>query len=125
MTIPIGLSELIQQVKQELLAPALDEKTAPPVLFVESVELELQVTARREGTAGVKLDVLSVGSGEAGGKLSHEKVHTVKVRLSPLFDKAQLVKWYEDLYGEEVMPAVKRSIDGLLKGNEGDIGDRY
>ncbi|WP_346294095.1 trypco2 family protein [Sphaerothrix gracilis] len=125
MSQPIGLSELIQQVKKELLAPVLDRKSDPPILFVESVELELQVTARREGNAGIKIDVLSVGGGEAGGGVSHEKAHTVKVQLSPLFDKAQLLEWYKDLYGDEIMPAVKRSMEALLKGDESNIADRY
>jgi Trypsin-co-occurring domain 2 len=125
MTQSIGLAELIQQVKKDLLEPGLDRKSDPPLLFVESVELELQVTARREGNAGIKLDVLSIGCGEAGGSLSHEQVHTIKVQLSPLFDKAQLLEWYKDLYGDEVLPAVKNSIDALLKGNEGDMANRY
>lgn len=125
MSQPIGLSELIQQVKIELLSSVTDEKSAPPILFVESVELELKVAARRDGSAGIKIDVLSVGGGEIGGGVSQEQTHTVKVHLSPLFEKAQLVEWYKDLYGEEVMPAVKRSLDGLLKGNESDIASRY
>jgi Trypsin-co-occurring domain 2 len=125
MTQSIGLAELIQQVKKDLLEPGLDRKSDPPLLFVESVELELQVTATREGNAGIKLDVLSIGGGEAGGSVSHEQVHTVKVQLSPLFDKAQLLAWYKDLYGDEMLPAVKRGIDALLKGNESDIANRY
>lgn len=125
MSKPIGLSELIQQVKKDLLAPVLDRKSDPPILFVESVELELHVTAKREGNADIKIDVLSIGGGEAGGAMSQEKTHTVKVQLSPLFDKAQLLEWYKDLYGDEVMPAVKRSMDALLKGDESNIASRY
>lgn len=121
---PIGLSELIQQVKKDLLAPVLDRKSDPPVLFVESVELELHVTAKREGNAGVKIDVLSIGGAEGGGSLSQEKTHTVKVQLSPLFDKAQLLEWYKDIYGDDVVPAVKRSMDALLKGDESDIANQ-
>lgn len=125
MSQSVGLSELIHQVKKDLLTPVLDRKSDPPILFVESVELELQVTASRDGNAGVKVDVLSVGGAEVGGGLSHERTHTVKVQLSPLFDKAQLLEWYKDLYGDEVLPAVKRSMDALLKGDDSNIADRY
>lgn len=125
MTQPIGLSELIDQVKQELLTPP-DKGGDPPVFFVDSVELELQVTAKREGSAGIKIDVVAIGGGEAGGNLSHEKTHTVKVTLSPLFEKAQLVEWYKDLHGEQVLPAIARSLDTLTKGGvEDDIAERF
>ena len=121
----IGLSELIQQVKKDLLTPVLDRKSDPPILFVESVELELQVTASREGSGGVKVDALAAEA-EVGGGLSHERTHTVKVQLCPLFDKAQLLEWYKDLYGDELMPAVKRSMDALIKGSDdSSLADRY
>ena len=124
MTQPIGLSELINQVKQELLTPP-DKDGEPPVFFVDSVELELQVTAKREGNAGVKIDVVSIGGGEAGGALSQEKTHTVKVTLSPLFEKAKLVEWFKDVRGDQVMPTVARSLDALMKGNDEDLADRF
>ena len=124
MTQPKGLSELINQVKQELLTPP-DKDGEPPVFFVDSVELELQVTAKREGNAGVKIDVVSIGGGEAGGALSQEKTHTVKVTLSPLFEKAKLVEWFKDVRGDQVMPTVARSLDALMKGNDEDLADRF
>ena len=124
MTQPIGLSELIDQVKQELLTPP-DKDGEPPVFFVDSVELELQVTAKREGNAGVKIDVVSIGGGEAGGALRQEKTHTVKVTLSPLFEKAKLVEWFKDVRGDQVMPTVARSLDALMKGNDEDLADRF
>lgn len=126
MTQPIGLSELINQVKKELLTPP-DKDGDPPVFFVDSVELELQVTAKREGKAGIKIDVVSIGGGEAGGTLSHEKTHTVKVSLSPLFEKEQLVEWFKDVRGEQVMPAVARSLDALTKDGAVDenLADRF
>ncbi len=124
MSQPIGLAELIDQVKQDLLAPPAKD-AEPPILFVEAVELELRVAARKEGNAGVKIDVLSVGGGEAGGKLSRENTHVVKVKLSPLFKKEQLVQWYEDLRGEQVLPGIARSIDALMKGDDENLGDRF
>jgi hypothetical protein len=120
----IGLSELIDQVKKDLLSPPSAE-AEPPILFVEAVELELKVAARREGNAGVKVDVLAIGGGEVGGGLSQEKTHTVKVKLSPLFDKAQLLEWYKDLRGDQVLPSVASSLDALIKGDDENLGDRF
>lgn len=121
---PIGLSELVEQVKQELLATTTDKDNAP-ILFVDSVELQLQVTVKREGQGGVKLDVISIGGGELSGGVSRDEVHQVKVNLSPLFDKAQLMEWYKDLYPNQVLPAVKNSLDGLMKGSNDSLADRY
>ncbi len=85
----IELAELIQQVKEDLLsvAPGNDKPGTAcakgdrdaPFLFVESVELELQVTVKRTGKAGakgsVKINVLGTG-GEIGGEVGGDKLGT-------------------------------------------------
>ncbi len=121
----IGLADLVQKVKQDLLSDPDGKGKNAPFLFVDSVELELKVTIKYDGTAGIKINVLSLGSGEAKGGLSREDVHTVKVKLSPLFDKAQLLEWYKDIYGNDILAAVKASMDGLIKGDEENLADRY
>ncbi|ARV59046.1 hypothetical protein BZZ01_10720 [Nostocales cyanobacterium HT-58-2] len=71
---PIELAELIQQVKEDLLSVTPGNDKDAPFLFVESVELELQVTVKQTGKAGakgsIKINVLGSGgetSGELGG----------------------------------------------------------
>ncbi len=132
---PIELAELIQQVKEDLLSVTPGKDQDAPFLFVESVELELQVTVKRTGKAGVKgsikIDVLGSGGeigGELGGDRTQDKVHKVKVKLSPLFDKERLLKFYEKVYSENMPATVKNSITGLFKGDEEsnlnqDLGD--
>lgn len=122
--ISIGLSELIEQVKQELLSTT-PSKDNVPILCVDSVELQLQVTVRREDKGNLKVNVVSVLSGEMSDGVSRDDVHQVKVTLSPLFDKAQLVEWYKTLYPNEVLPAVKSSLDSLMKGEEGNLAARF
>ena len=124
MTQNIGLSDLINQVKHDLLIPS-SENAEPPILFVDSVELELRVAAKREGKAGIKIDVLSVGGGEVGNSLSQENTHVIKVKLSPLFEKEQLIQWYKDLRGEQVLPSVANSMEALMKGDEENLADRF
>jgi len=125
---PIGLAELIERVKQELLAATPGSPNKAPLLCVDSVELELQVTVRREGKAGIKIDVVSVGGGELGGGASRDEIQTVKVKLSPLFDKERLMEFYQTLHSDKVPAMVKQSLDALLKGEQGEqsnLADRY
>jgi hypothetical protein len=131
----IGLAEFIQQVKQDLLSVTPGKEKDAPFLFVESVELELQVTVKRTGKAGakgsIKIDVLGVGGEvgvEAGGEVGRDDVHKVTVKLSPLFDKDYLMEKYKALYPEQVLPTLKKSMDALIKGAEesnlnDDLGD--
>jgi hypothetical protein len=131
----IELAEFIQQVKEDLLSVAPGKDKDAPFLFVESVELELQVTAKRTGKAGakgsVKITVLGTGGevgAELGGDIGRDKIHTVKVKLSPLFDKERLMKFYQTLHSDKIPATVKNSLAGLLKGDEDsnlneDLGD--
>ena len=131
----IELAEFIQKVKEDLLSVTPGKDKDAPFLFVESVELELQVTAKRTGKAGakgsVKINVLGTGGevgGELGGDIGREKVQKVKVKLSPLFDKDRLMKFYQTLHRDKVPATVKNSLAGLLKGDEEsnlneDLGD--
>ncbi|MEC4819710.1 MAG: trypco2 family protein [Scytonema sp. PMC 1069.18] len=68
----IGLAEFIQQVKEDLLSVAPGKDKEAPFLFVESVDLELQVTVKRTDKAGgkgsIKINVLGTG-GEIGAEV--------------------------------------------------------
>lgn len=127
----IGLAEFIQQVKQDLLSVAPGKDKEAPFLFVESVELELQVTVKRTAKTGakgnIKINVLGTGGevgGELGGDLGRDDVHKVKVKLSPLFDKERLLEFYQTLNADQIPTTVKNSLQGLLKGNdEGSLDD--
>jgi hypothetical protein len=121
---PIGLAELVEQVKQELLSAA-PSKDNVPIFCVDSVELQLQVTVKRGGQGKVKVDVISVGGAEIGGGISRDDVHQVKVTLSPLFDKAKLVEFYQTLHPNQVPSMVKDSLDGILKGSEENLGEQF
>lgn len=121
----IGLAEFIQQVKQDLLSVAPGKDKDAPFLFVESVELELQVTVKRTAKAGtkggIKINVLGNGGeagAEAGGEFGRDDVHKVTVKLSPLFDKQQLTEAYKSLRSEQVLPTLNKSIQALFKGGE-------
>ncbi len=107
----IGLAELIEQVKRELLAPSLEGETDIPLLSVDEVELELQVTVKKEGKGGIKIYVLELGGGG-----SRDDVQTVRVKLSPIVNKETLLRLYRKRHPERLSELVDSSIEGTFKG---------
>ena len=83
---PIGLSELIYQVKRELLSSGSREDDPVPLFAVDEIELEVAVTVSREGQAGINIQVLNVG-----GSASREDAQTVRVKLKPLLSREELL----------------------------------
>lgn len=109
----IGLSELIDQVKRELLSTSPDQEEDLPLLCVDSIELELQVTVRKEGKAGLKLYVLDLGGGG-----SRDDVQKVKVKLSSLFTREELRAIYKKKYPKRWHAVLEQGLEGALKGND-------
>jgi Trypsin-co-occurring domain 2 len=116
MSSEIGLAEFIQQVKRELLTTYPDSENDTPLLSVDSVELELQVTVKKEGSGGIKIKVLQFGGGEISGKLSRDDVQKVKVKLSPLVSKEALINTYGKQNPEKYQEFVDQTLRGILKG---------
>ncbi len=88
----IGLSEFIEQVKKDLIVE--QEQSAVPFLAIEKVEVEVKVIANlvEGGKAGLKLSVFGLGA-DAGvnTKSKKEDVQTVRITLSPLLTKDELL----------------------------------
>ena len=85
-TKPIGLTELIYQVKRELLSSESRQDDPVPLFAVDEIELEVAVTVSREGQAGINIQVLSVGGGA-----SRADAQTVRVKLKPLRTREELI----------------------------------
>ena len=111
----IGLAELIEQVKQELLTSSLDKEGDIPLLSVDSVELELQVTVKKEAKGGIKIYVLELGGGG-----SRDDVQKVKVKLSPIVSKETLLSLYKKRHPERLSELVDTSFEGIFKGGSGE-----
>jgi len=119
----IGLAELIEQVKQELLTPPANSADVP-LLSVDSVELDLQVTVQRQNGGKIKFNVMSIIGGEAADKVSQDNIQKVKVTLSPLVDKQKLVALYLQRYPEKKEEIIKISTE-LLKSPSHEPGDGF
>ncbi|TBR58294.1 hypothetical protein B4U84_20390 [Westiellopsis prolifica IICB1] len=117
---PIGLTELIEQVRRELLSTTSHKDTEVPLLSVDTVELELQVTVHREGKGGLKVYVVEMGGGG-----SRNDVQKVKVTLSPLLSKEVRLGLYKKRYPDRWTEFMDKSVEALTKGGDGNLGDEY
>lgn len=116
---PIGLAELIANVKAELLSTEGTGDGVPPLFSVDEVILELQVTVHREGKAGVRVWVV-----EAGGGLARDAVQKVSVTLTPLLSKPDRVDIYKDRHPKE-WRALEDLSSATLKGSQSGLGDTF
>jgi hypothetical protein len=107
---PIGLTELIYQVKRELLNADGREDDPVPLFAVEEIELEVAVTVSREGQAGINIHVFNVG-----GSASREDAQTVRVKLKPLLSHEQLLAVLQKR-DPSLFEAVSEESQALLKG---------
>jgi methyl coenzyme M reductase subunit C-like uncharacterized protein (methanogenesis marker protein 7) len=72
----LSLSELIEHVKQELLR---NHDASQPLFAVSEVEINITVTAERNVSGGIDLQVVQLG----GARASSE-THEIRVKLAPL-----------------------------------------
>ncbi len=95
----ISLSELIEQIKADLMLGASAEGARDPLFFVEGVEVTAQVVARREkgegGKAGLSLSVLGFKA-DAGvdskTTVGNQLTQTVSIKLTPLLSKEEYLR---------------------------------
>jgi hypothetical protein len=109
----IGLSDLIQKIRHELLSSVSDSEEDVPILSIDSVELELQVTVKKQGTSGIKIYVVNIGGG-----ITRDDVQKIKVKLSPLLNKDQLLAVYKQKNPEKWKKFLATSSESLMKGSE-------
>jgi len=87
----ITLHELVDQVREELLTPPQKNalEAIYPFLFVDEVELEVNVTVSSlaEGSGRLNVYVLEV---KAGGEHEREQAHRVRIRMTPLLTKEEV-----------------------------------
>lgn len=118
MSNEIGLAELIEQVKRELLTTYPQKENDTPIFVVDSVELELQITVKKDGKGGVKVNVLAFGGVDASTGVSRDDVQKVKVKLSPLLSKEEILKAYYKENPEKWQQFLENTVQALTKGND-------
>lgn len=107
----LTLSEFIEEVKQELLLQEYESKV--PLFSVDEIVLELQVTAQKEGSGGLNIQVVELGAG-----MSREDVHNVQVTLTPLLSKEERIRLYKKRHPERWKAVEHVNLVGALKGGD-------
>jgi len=104
------LSQLIDQVRAELLAPrqTATPDSMYPFLFVEEVELEVAITVATAAEGGGKVNVQVV---ELGSQINrtNEEVHRLKIKLTPLYDKQETRQKLEADLGQQGTARMKET----------------
>lgn len=120
----IGLQELIFQVKQELLAanPAQRAKDPYPLFFIDKVDLEIAVKVNRTTSGGLKITVLGFAEASAGKSMAHERGNVIKVSLSPLLTREQIIE--EALRDPRVRAMVEKQSQAMIKSADSLVGER-
>ncbi|MCL2933942.1 MAG: hypothetical protein MGG11_17345 [Trichodesmium sp. MAG_R03] len=116
----IGLAELIEKVKTELLTPPNPTEKSVPFLFVDNLELELQVVVKKDAKTGLKIDVIGIGGANIGGDVAQQNLQKVKVSLSPLFTKEEMKEHYKILQPKSYERSRFHSQGAIMKGGEDD-----
>jgi hypothetical protein len=123
----IGLTELLNQVKQELVAASTlatikqsadgaIQPTDIPLFTYGNVELELQVTVKKDVKGGLKISVF-----ELGGGASRDDVQKIKVTLQPLFSKEELLNILQEQNPKFLEYIKRHAPNALTKGNQKPI----
>ena len=111
----IGLTELIYQVKRELLSSESRQNDPVPLFAVDEIELEVAITVSREGQAGINIQVFSLGGGG-----SREDAQTVRVKLKPLRTREELIADLQKRDPGLFDAMTEESLLLLLKGGQAD-----
>ncbi|MFM8442233.1 MAG: trypco2 family protein [Methylococcus sp.] len=78
----IRLSDLIDNLRKELIVAQRKGEGADLKFGVEEVELEVEVTSTKKGAAEAGVEFWVVTS-KVEGEISNEIVHTIKLKLKP------------------------------------------
>ena len=98
---PIGIKQLIDRVKRELLQ---DHDTSDPVFALGPVELEIGFIVMRDLQGGINLHVV-----EYDAEKQWTEVQKVKIRLDPVVTREDLVSELSDEERRTAKKAIKRT----------------
>jgi hypothetical protein len=108
----IGLAELIQEVKRELVTTDTstgDGNPGAPLFMVEDIELEIKVGVTAKGGGGVDIHVVQLNAG-----IQRDDVHTVTVKLQPILSHDERLAL---LRRDGLGPEIERQAKALVKGD--------
>jgi hypothetical protein len=116
----IGLAELVNELKRELLSLETDTEENVPLFSVDQVELELQVAVTKEAGGGLLIQVIQLG-----GRVERQDVQTVKVTLTPLFEKEERLQYLKAQHPENWQALQEGQIQATFKGRSQESLDDF
>jgi len=106
----LGISELIQRIKQDLLNA--QPPNEPDLFSVDEITLEVNFTVTGDIDSGFDLGVVTLGS-----NVSEERVQKVTVKMTPLVSKQQLIDTVNQDPHKAKMTIIA-STESLTRGGE-------
>ena len=104
---PVGIRELIDQVKRELLA---EHDVSQPLFFVRQVDVEVAFTVQRNVNGGLDLQVVQLG-----GERSVSTAHRIQVVLDPVVGPEAAA---QQLTVEQKVKAAKAVTRSTIRGSQ-------
>ncbi|SRR6266540_3650717 len=120
----IGLQEVIEQIKRELLTPnpSAEARGFYPLFAIDKLELEISTRITRAVDGTIKITVFDVIEANASRSSSQEHGHMVRVSLTPLLTSEELAS--EALKDARTRRTVEQdSRRALLRNDEGLRGE--
>jgi hypothetical protein len=105
---PLGVSELIQRVKQDLLAA--QSSSEPDLFSIDEITLEVNFTVDGDIDSGFDLGIVTLGS-----KISEERVQRIILKMTPLVSKQQLLDTINQ-DSQKAKAIVTASSERLIRG---------
>ncbi len=96
---PLGLKELIAQIKKDII-----EHELPELFYVKQVDLEISFSVEWDADAGFRISVVQLG-----GKRIATHLHTVKLTLEPIMTIEQVREAADTSYNEVLRDSVHRN----------------
>ncbi|HNS49863.1 MAG TPA: hypothetical protein PKO09_01640 [Anaerolineae bacterium] len=106
----ITLTELIHELKRELLHEPPHAEDQPPLFYIDEILLDVGLIASKRASGEIELEVV-----DAGSNIAEARVHRATIRLSSLLSREQLASSLSDNL-EMRNAVVEESVRVLLKG---------
>jgi hypothetical protein len=107
----IGLSDLIDRVKMELLS---EKRIDQPKLFsIDELTIEVNFVVNGDLESGFNLGVVTLES-----QVSEERVQKVTIKMTPLMSKQQLINNTFNGDQEKAKQTVQASSKAILRGDQ-------
>ncbi|NNJ09911.1 hypothetical protein EKD04_006185 [Chloroflexales bacterium ZM16-3] len=118
----IGLDEVINQVKRELLTPnpAAKANDPYPLFMIDKIELEIATRISVSADGSIKFSVIGGAEAGVGVSRSEERSHVVRVSLSPVLTREELVA--EVLKDEKVRQMVSVDSQHAFVRHDNSLG---